>query len=496
MSEQPEAAAMPNTKSPLSPRRVPAPRWAVLALALAAAAPALSPAPVQAQARGEDAGRFSSAEGPTRRINLGVGKSIIIDLPADASEIFVADPKVANAIVRSTRRIYVIAAQSGQTTIYAMDKDGRRIAVYELSVGRDVGELGAILKAALPSANIVARTVNDSIILTGDVDSAGDIQIAMDISKGFVQTIKGTDGSSGTVINAMSLRGRDQVMLKVTIAEMQRTIAKQLGVTGAIAKGGWGSISLPNAFGVNGGPLAPAGSTAGVTSGATIGALGVSTLAAQIQAYETNGVARVLAEPTVTAVSGESAKFSVGGEIPIGGGTTCTGGVCTVTPSFKNVGVSLNFIPVVLAGGRILLRVATEVDEVDPSINVNGNPGFKTRKNETSVELPSGGSIVSAGLIETKSASAIQGLPGLMNLPVLGALFRSRDFQRQETELVIIVTPYIAKPNDPSKLARPTDGFADASDPQGSFLGRVNQIYSSPANPQIVDRFRGGFIAD
>ncbi len=480
-------------------------RPAIAAALLATCAIAL-PGVAFAQTRAEQpAGQENARDaGFTRHVSLGVGKSIILELPHDASEIFVADPKVANAIVRSARRIYVIAAQAGQTSIYAMDKNGHQFAIYELSVGRDVGELGVIIKAALPKSNIVARTVNNSIILTGVVDSAGDVQIAMDIAKGFAASVGKDGGDGGSVIDAMTIRGRDQVMLKVTIAEVQRTVLKQLGVTGAIAKGGWGSVSLPNSFPING-PIAPAGAVTAAgafQSGANIGALGVSALSAQIQAYETNGVARILAEPSVTAVSGESAKFTVGGEVPVPAGTTCANGSCSTGVNFKTVGVSLNFIPVVLAEGRILLKVATEVAEIDPTISVNiggsAVSGFKTRKNETSVELPSGGSIVSAGLIETKSASAIQGLPGLMNLPILGALFRSRDFQRQETELLIVVTPYIAKPSAPSDIAKPTDGFADPSDPQGALLGRVNQIYSTTGNPQIRAGFSGpvGFIND
>jgi pilus assembly protein CpaC len=167
-----------------------------------------------------------------------------------------------------------------------------------------------------------------------------------------------------------------------------------------------------------------------------------------------------------------------------------------------NYGVTLNFTPLVLSEGRILLRVATEVTEVDPqqtfefqNINV---PGFRTRKNETSVELPSGGSIVSAGLIQVESNQVMNGLPGLMDLPVLGQLFRSRDYQRQETELMIIVTPYIAKPVGPNEVARPDDGFADASDPQAALLGHVNRIYSTTTNPTIIQNFKGrvGFIDD
>ena len=469
-------------------------------------------APIQAHAQiRTDESRAQQAmagQGSVRRINMGVGKSMIIDLPRDAAEIFVADPKVANAVVRSARRLYLIAMQSGQTSLYALDKEGRQILTIELSIGRDIGELGSILKAALPHSEIVSRTVNDSIILTGAVDSAGDVQIAMDIAKGFADSLGkgGGDQKGGAVVNAMTIRGRDQVMLKVTIAEVQRSVLKQLVVSGALAKGSWGQISLPNNFPLNG-VLAQAGtfgSTAAATPvpGVTIGNPLVNGLSAQIQAYETNGVARVLAEPSVTAISGESAKFTVGGEIPVPAGTTCANGLCTTGVNFKTVGVTLNFTPVVLAEGRILLRLATEVAEIDPTVNVNiggsAVQGFRTRKNETSVELPSGGSIVSAGLIESVSQSAINGLPGLMNLPVLGALFRSRDYQRKETELLVVVTPYIAKPSKPSDIVRPTDGFADPSDAQATLLGRVNQVYSTTSNPQIIDKFKGrvGFIAD
>jgi pilus assembly protein CpaC len=232
-----------------------------------------------------------------------------------------------------------------------------------------------------------------------------------------------------------------------------------------------------------------------------------SNISATINAFERYGVARILAEPTVTAISGESAKFMVGGEVPVPSGQTCTAGPNgqqTCTPggvTFKPYGISLNFSPVVLHEGRILLRIATEVTEVDSTqaVSVAGAKiqAFRTRKNETSVELPSGGSIVSAGLLQMNSRSAIEGLPGLINIPVLGSLFRSREYQRDETELLIIVTPYIAKPSTAASLSRPDDGFADASDPQAWFLGRVNKLYSSPGNgsgSRVQGRY--GFILD
>ena len=450
----------------------------------------------------------------TRRISMGAGKSIIVDLPRDASEIFIGNPKVANAVVRSARKLYVIGMDNGQTTVFAMDKEGRQIAVLELSIGRDIGELQQIIKAAMPNTTVIARTINDSIILTGEVDTAEDAQRVGDIAKGFAKQVNSTGVSNdGLVINSLVIRGRTQVMLKVTVAEIQRNVAKQLGLTSSTISGSWGSFTQGNQFAING-PLssvvAPSGNT--VTSALSL-TNPAGTLAANIQAFERYGVTRILAEPTVAAVSGESATFMVGGEFPIPGpAVACAGTTSTVSTSsqafcsggviYQNYGVALNFTPVVLGEGRILLHLATEVTDIDFSktVTVQGvpTPGLLTRKNSTSVELPSGGSIASAGLLQTQTAQVINGLPGLMNIPVLGTLFRSRDYQRQETELLIIVTPYIVKPVAASELPKPDDGFADASDPQTVLLGRINKLYASPTNPQAVQNYKGhiGFIQD
>ena len=448
----------------------------------------------------------------TRRITMGVGKSIIVNLPEDAGEIFVGNPAVANAVVRDPRKIYIIGRGAGQTTIYAMDKQGRRIATYEMSIGRDIGELQAIFHAAMPSAQIIARTVNDSIILTGEVDSPGDMQTALDIAKGFADSINQTAAGPGTqvgggapksgmVVNAMIIKGRDEVMIKVTIAEIQRNIAKQLGVSSSTLTGNWGSFVQDNPFTVNGSAL---------TNGAlnTVSHFGGAwSLAQSLVAFERQGVAHTLAEPTVTAVSGESAKFTVGGEVPVNAGYTCNGPTnvaanCMASINYKPYGVTLNFTPVVLSSGRISLRFATEVSEIDPATSsiINGSsvPGFRTRRHETTVELPSGGSLATAGLIASISNQAQNGTPGVMNLPVLGQLFRSRDYQRQETEMLIIVTPYLVKPVPDSALARPDDNFSDANDPQAWLLGRVNKLYSTTDNPEAAAHFNGrvGFIHD
>ncbi len=436
----------------------------------------------------------SAAGAPVKNLQMGVGKSIIVDLPEEAAEIYVGDPKIANAIVRSAKRIYVSAVANGQTSIFALAKDGRKIAIVDVSVGRDVGELSNLLNAAIPSNDIRVRTVADSIILTGSVASAGDAQKALDIASGFVNDSAGSfsfNGSGGKVINSLTIRGLDQVSLRVTIAEIRREIVKQLGVN-LSGSGPNGSFTVDNPFAING-VLAAAQATLSW-------AKGNQNLSATLQAFEREGVAHTLAEPIVTAVSGESAKFMAGGTIPIATSESCTGGICQVGFMQQPYGVTLNFTPVVLSQGRIQLRIATEVTDIDAStqITVGGIsiPGFRTRNNVTTVELPSGGSIASAGLIGTQTQQAVNGLPGLMNIPVLGALFRSHDYQRNETELLIVVSPYIVHAIDPNQIVRPDQNFQEASDPQAWFLGRVNRIYSTSGTLQPMPGYTGkiGFI--
>jgi pilus assembly protein CpaC len=477
----------------------------------------------------------SSPAGTTQRISMGIGKSVIVDLPQDASEIFIGNPKVANAIVRSARKLYVIGMNEGQTTIFAIDKAGRQFARLEVSIGADVGNLEQILKEALPTSAITTSTVGNAIILRGFVDSAEDAQRAVDIAQAFVKPSDGSfsqssgstsqanagaggissgagqfGGSSSSeslsqvrhdqVINSLVIRGRDQVMLKVSVAEIRRDIAKQLGLTSST----WGSFTQYNPFGINGNIA-----TNPATNLPTQLVLHnpANTVNATLQAFERYGVSRILAEPTVTAISGESAKFTVGGQIPIPSAPVCTtnGTVTNCSPggvTFQAYGVTLNFAPVVLSAGRIQLHVATEVTELDfqNSAIIQGVavPGLRTRKNETTVEVPSGGSIASAGFLQTSSQQVINGLPGAMNLPILGALFRSRDYQRNETELMIIVTPYLMHATSAKLLPKPDDGFADASDPQSWLLGRINRLYASPNNPEALKNFNGrvGFIQD
>ena len=441
------------------------------------------------EARPRSGAQLSGATDGSQRISMGVGKSLILDLPQDAAEIFVGNPAVANAIVRTARKLYIIGVANGQTSVYALDRQGHQFASFEINIGRDIGELGQILRAALPGTTIVARTINDTIILTGTVDSAEDALRASDIAKGYAKSASIGGAADGLVVNSLVIRGRDQVMLKVTISEMRRDIVKQLGVTSSK----WGPLTQANPFGING----PASSTAlAIATGGNLNAT--------LQAFERAGVSRTLAEPTVTAVSGENAKFTVGGQFPYPAGTICSTPTTCVSggAAFKDYGITLNFSPVIRSEGRILLRLATEVTDIDfqNSAIISGTPtpGIRTRKNETSIELPSGGSIATAGLIQQQTRQVINGLPGLLNLPILGSLFRSRDYLKSETELMIIVTPIIVKAVRPNEIARPDDGFSDSTDPQAWLLGRVNKLYATPSNPEAVKNYRGrvGFIQD
>jgi pilus assembly protein CpaC len=302
------------------------------------------------------------------------------------------------------------------------------------------------------------------------------------------------------VINALTISGRDQVMLKVSVVEVARSVSKALGVN---VSGDWTALASAAASAASGGLLGFVSGSLGGDGANIVGGVrnGNASARGVLDALERAGVSRILAEPTLVAVSGESASFLVGGELPIPiyacTGTTSVG--CLPTINYKQYGISLAFTPIVLSEGRISLRVVTEVSEVDRENSVQGTPGFRTRKTQTSIELPSGGTMMTAGLISAQSTQTISGVPGLINLPILGTLFRSRDFQRRESELMIMVTPYIAKPMEAAQAKRPDDGFIDANDPDAVFLGRINKLYGVAGHGAPAARLRSGkfgFITD
>ncbi len=472
----------------------------VRALSFSAAAaltlnPALTPvvasdyrAPVPVAADGQMNARF---------LSLGIGKSVVIDLPRDIKDVLVADPKIATAVIRSAQRAYIIGAAVGQTNIVFFDSAGQQIAAYDIAVKRDLNGVRAALKQTLPNADILIEGVGDGVVLSGTAGSPIEAQQAGDLAGRLV-------GGPDKVVNSIAVRGRDQVMLKVTVAEVARSIVKQLGIDlSASLNYGTAVVNFSNAnpFTAYGRPLVSSNS-ASASFGAT------PSVQATLRAMETAGVVRTLAEPNLTAISGESATFIAGGEFPVPAGYSCdpVTHVCTTQISYKKFGISLNFTPVVLTEGRISLRVMTEVSELSNdngfTLNQSGSaltvPSIKTRRAETTLEIPSGGAMAMAGLIQEQTKQAINGLPGLAQLPVLGSLFRSRDYVNSQTELMVLVTPYIVRAVAQKDLSRPDDGFAPASDPQSDLLGSINRIYGVPGRVEPARNYRGtyGFITD
>jgi pilus assembly protein CpaC len=435
--------------------------------------------------------------GKMRFLSLGIGKSVIVDLPRDVKDVLVADPRIANAVVRSSQRAYIIGGAVGQTNVVFFDADGQQVASYDIAVKRDLNGVRTALRQSMPGIQIDG--VGDSVMLTGSVSSPVEAQQAGEIAARLV-------GGADKVVNSIVVRGRDQVMLKVNVSEVRRDIVKQMGVDlSASMNYGTAVVNFNNSnpFTAFGRPLV---SDNGLTASSVL--KGLPTVTATMRAMESAGVVKTLAEPNLTAISGESATFIAGGEFPIPAGYSCdpTTHVCTTQIQYKKFGISLNFTPVVLTEGRISLRVMTEVSELsnDNAITLNqaGNsltvPSIKTRRAETTLEIPSGGSMAMAGLIQEQTKQAVNGLPGLDQLPVLGALFRSQDFVNNQTELMVLVTPYVVRAVAQKEMSRPDDGFAPASDSQSTLLGRINRIYGLAARVDPVGGMQSnfGFIID
>ncbi len=439
------------------------------------------------------------SDSSSRFVPLGVGKSVVIDLPSDIKDVLVADPKIANAVVRSSRRAYLIGVAVGQTNVFFFDAEGKQLAGFDIAVTRDLNGIRAAIKHVLTESDIRVQGVADGVMLAGYAQSPADAQQAYDIAVRLV-------GSDTKVVNGIVVRNRDQVMLKVTVAEVQRDVIKQLGIDlSATFTRGNAVLNFNNAnpFPVNGAALVAGNQISAPWRAVTT----------TLRAMERAGLIRTLAEPNLTAISGESANFLAGGEFPIPAGFTCdpTTRNCQTSIQFKKFGVGLTFTPVVLSEGRISLKVLTEVSELSNenqltltqvTNTLTGDtstltvPSIKTRRAETTVEIPSGGSLAMAGMIQEQTKQQLNGLPGAMNLPVLGALFKSRDFVNRQTELMVLVTPYVVRAVAQKDLARPDDGFADSSDPASTLLGSFNRIYGAPGTSGPRQTYRGsyGFI--
>ena len=444
-----------------------------------------------------------------RQVLIGLDKSMVVELPRDLKDVVVSNPVNLDAVVQTSNRVFLIAKKVGDANVFFFDENGEQVLTLEVRIERDMQVFNRLIERLVPGSHIASEIINDTIVLSGSVLNAADSARVAEIAARFMQRAPEPNTTAQIkVINMLRIEAKEQVMLKVTIAEVQRDMIKRLGINwntnqsgdSAFQSATNNSFAISNTDGKNGffsGVFGPAGDIAkcGLPStlgkiflpgslntkgqaSSSIGGGSVSCLAYTMEAFERAGLLKTLAEPTLTAISGETAAFLAGGEFPVPVGQSNTG---AISIQFKPFGVGLSFTPLVMSEGRISLKISTEVSELTNNGAVTLSsvtiPALKVRRANTTVELPSGGSMMIGGLIDNDTRQSIDGLPGLKQLPILGALFRSRDFKKQETELVVIVTPYMVNPVARSQLALPTDNLDNASDAQATLIGQLNRVY-------------------
>ncbi|SNS89400.1 pilus assembly protein CpaC [Sphingomonas laterariae] len=433
-----------------------------LAALLAAGFAAADPAPVAAA---------PAATAPSDRVTLSVGTGQMVRLNGAMSDLFVANDAIADVQVRSPTQLYIFGKGAGETTVYATNKAGQVVYSANVRVGANFSNVGQMLRVAMPDAQISATPMNGAVLLTGTVATPGDVEEAQQLVQAFV-------GSGTQVFSRLKTATPMQVNLQVRIAEVSRDFSKSLGfnLLSRDTSGGFlFGIGQGNAGTISG----PAGSPnyqfnfnqTGTTLGAAGHLLGMDLLAT-LDLAENDGFVTTLANPNLTALSGETASFLAGGEVPI----PISQALGTLSVEYKQYGVSLAFTPTVLADGRISLRVRPEVSQLSTAGSVTLNdfniPGFITRRAETTVELGSGQAFMIGGLLSNNQNNVIDKAPFLGDLPILGMLFKSTKYQRRETELVIIVTPYLVKPVSANQVRLPTDGYKAPTDAETFLMGQ------------------------
>ena len=408
---------------------------------------------------------------PADQILLSIGRGQLVNVGGRMADIFIADEGIADVQVKSTNQIYLFGKSGGETTVYASDASGAIIWSANVRVGTNIDSIDQMLDLAMPEAKISTATMNNTVLLTGTVAAPEDAAEAERLVSAFV-------GEGTNVISRLKLATPLQVNLQVRFAEVSRTLVRAIGVNLATVDGTGGfkfgvtqgrqgfvdpfAPGAPLGVGVTPGAGTTGSSVVGSGGGGTIAGFGKFLgldLAGALDLGEQDGLVTTLAQPNLTALSGETAEFLAGGEFPI----PMSQGLGTVAIEYKKYGVSLAYTPTVLANGRISIRVRPEVSELSSagSVTLEGFevPALTTRRAETTVELGSGQSFMIGGLLSNYSNQTIDKTPGVGDLPILGNLFRSTSFRRGETELVIVVTPYLVKPVDARDIALPTDGY-------------------------------------
>ena len=426
-----------------------------------------------------------SPSGPP--ITLEAGKGTLIRLPRPANTVFVANPEVADVQIKSPSLIYVSAKAPGETALYAVDSDDHVLLNKRVRVEHDLSRLQQSMRSIAPNENVRVSSVDNSLVLSGNVVSAGDAEKLRSLAASIASETK------GTVVNRLSVATPNQVSIRVKVAEVNRTVLKSLGVN-------WNTLTAP-ANGAN-----PRGSHLNFSSlnptavgGNLPNSLGVifggaSWLTqATVDALAQEGLVTTLAEPNLTATNGQPASFLAGGEFPVPVASNVNSGIQTVTVEFKKFGVSLDVTPTIIDPDHLNLRIRSEVSQLSNQGAVTLNnisiSALSVRRAETTVELGSGQSFVLGGLLQNNDTQNVSKIPALGDIPVLGQLFRSEQFQRSESELVIIVTPYLVNPSPTvASLAAPTDGLVPAHDAEqflngGLYRQRLPEAPRGPAGP-------------
>ncbi len=416
----------------------------------------------------------------SKSIVLPFSKSTVVELPVPMMDVIVSNPDIVEAMVHTANRTVLIGKQTGQTNVYFYGNNGQEILSLEIRVERDINGLKSLISQHASDSNVEVQAVNNNLLLTGRVANAATADKIAAIATMWLD--ENTNGVKGEVVNLMSVDGKDQVLLKVRMVEMQRSVSKQIGINlTALGNLGDSTLSLLSAN-----ALETGAGLSGNFSWNMGGAL--DRLTGSFDALERVGLIRTLAEPTLAAISGETANFLVGGEFPLLTNVFIDDqGRIQREFEFKPYGVSLGFTPVVLSEGRISLNISTEVSEptTEGSFETGGVSsdilGLRVRRANTVVELPAGGSLVIAGLIREEARQSLDGTPGLKDIPGIGAAFRSRDDLTTQTELVVIVTPYLVDPTHPDNLQTPLDNFVTANDADALLMGRLNKVYGENA---------------
>ena len=441
----------------------------------------LGPLGLGAPAMAQQSAAISGAIPIPDIISMPLNKGELFALPADVRDVLVANPDIADVIIKTPRLAYVFTREVGDTNIFFLDAEGEPLLRLEIHVEPDLSILRKTLASIFPDEKIIVTAASEQIIITGTVKTA---TIAEDVRQIARRYVKADD----EIVNMLKIKSVQQVLLRVRISEMQRSVVKELGFNSNFALNADGKrlftdittnlrAGKQTAFGL---------ATNQTTFPNSFGTFQLQlftglfdTLSLLIDYLERQGMVKTLAEPNLTAVSGENANFLVGGEFPVPAGLDSQGNVII---EFRQFGVVLSFTPVVLDSGLISIKISTEVSTLsfETQIILAGVivPGLSVNRAETTVEMPSGGSLVIAGLLQDDITDTIEGVPGLKDIPILGALFRSTSFQKKETELVISVTPYLITPIGQREITLPTDGFAPASDFDRYLLGRLHRVYS------------------